>query len=150
MTIATDDNTGEVILINASDIEPKAPPTAAELIAEVEARYPDLDASGFLDGSRTPSAKLSAAHCGFATAIAFIRAHAAGAHRQRQGYYSYVLKHTAEKWTETDDGPGYEYVSNGAMIAAAIASGWSVRRVDGINAWLKPPLPLWRRPWPAD
>jgi hypothetical protein len=37
MTIATDDNTGEVILINASDIEPKAPPTATELIAEVEA-----------------------------------------------------------------------------------------------------------------
>ena len=112
--------------------------TDAELIANIEARYPDLDIGGFpadfRDGSEP---KLSQAlqqgrDCGFAVALAFIKAGAPGGWRHPEGYYSYGLKHAAERWSERT------YVSNGAMIAAAIACGWSVRRI-GINAYLSPP-----------
>ena len=53
-------------------------------------------------------------------------------------FHSYWLKHRAERWSRLLQLDRQQYVSNGAMIAAALAFGWDVRR-DGLNAWLKPP-----------
>ena len=116
-----------------------------ELVAEIEARYPNLDIAGFPGGYRNGRyPKLSEDQCGFAIALAFIQAGAPGGYRHRDGCYgSFGLKHAAERWTETADTVGYDYVGNGAMIAAAAASGWSVKP-EGINARLKPPKG-WRR-----
>jgi len=122
---------------------PAKPLQAAEaaLLADIEARFPQLACDGFLGASNafyaTPTVGLSEVPEQFAAAMDFIRAGAPGGWRRPRGRYSYGLKHAAEAWSRTAYGDK-AYVSNGAMIAAAIASGWSVEP-DGINAWLKPP-----------
>jgi len=112
-------------------------PYEPAMLADVEARYPTLSCDGF--GSLTPR-RLRDVPEQFAVAMAFIQAGAPGvpfATRRNGGrFYSSGVKHAAERWSEETLG-AHHYVSNGAMIAAAIASGWSVEP-DGANAWLKP------------
>jgi hypothetical protein len=71
----------------------------------------------------------------FQTASEFIHAGMPGVQVARR-YHSYSLKHRAEEWGGTIF-PEWSYVSNGAMIAAALASGWDVKRAK-LNAWLSP------------
>jgi hypothetical protein len=73
----------------------------------------------------------------FALACAFIALGELGP-RSHGEFHSYALKHRAERWSRLLRLGRQNYVSNGAMIAAALAFGWDVRR-DGVNAWLKPP-----------
>jgi hypothetical protein len=67
----------------------------------------------------------------FCAALAFLFAGAPGAKRHRS-VDSYSLKHAAERWAAAHGSKG-AYVSNGALIAAALARGLTVRR-RGINA----------------
>jgi hypothetical protein len=101
-----------------------------------------LTSGGLMDpherGYNTDRAELPAHPAEFAAACEYIRA---GIPRTpgRRPHYSYSLKHDAESWGGTVR-PDRPYVSNGAMIAAAIACGWEVRRDRaGLNAWLRPP-----------
>jgi hypothetical protein len=59
--------------------------------------------------------------------------------RGAKRYHSYSLKHRAEEWGGAIF-PEWSYVSNGAMIAAALAFGWEVERAK-LNAWLRPSAP---------
>jgi hypothetical protein len=89
-------------------------------------------------GYKTDRAKLLAHPAEFEAACEYI---CAGIPRPpgRRPYYSCSLKHDAESWGGTVR-PDRPYVSNGAMIAAAIACGWEVKRDRaGLNAWLRPP-----------
>jgi hypothetical protein len=67
-------------------------------------------------------------------ALAYLKAGAPLNSAPSAGMYSYSLKHRAEKWAG-------RYISNGAMIAAALMLGWKVKRAwnDGLNATVWPP-----------
>jgi hypothetical protein len=114
-----------------------------EPLDRVMASEPRLTIGGLMGplepGYITGRAKLLAHPAEFEAACEYI---CAGIPRTpgRRPYYSYSLKHDAESWGGTVR-PGRPYVSNGAMIAAAIACGWEVVRRDraGLNAWLRPP-----------
>jgi Arm DNA-binding domain len=61
--------------------------------------------------------------------------------RAKSPYHSYSLKHAAERWARIAELGQRPYVSNGAMIAAAISLDWAVRP-EGLNAWFS--RPTWR------
>jgi hypothetical protein len=68
-------------------------------------------------------------------ALAYLKAGAPDNRAPSAGMYSYGLKHCAENWAG-------HYISNGAMIAAALMLGWKVKRAwnDGPNATIWPPI----------
>jgi hypothetical protein len=103
-------------------------------------KYPKLTRWGLINLSdsdyRRARAELLAHPAEFEAAFEFIRAGMPGL-RHAKRYHSYSLKHRAEEWGGTIC-PEWSYVSNGAMIAAAYAFGWNVKRAR-LNAWLKPP-----------
>lgn len=76
---------------------------------------------------------------GFGSALAYI---ALGLPRTpgKKPFYSYQLKHEAQGWHGS-------YVSVDAMVAAARAYGWTVKRDRAnLNDWLWPPPLYVRRP----
>jgi hypothetical protein len=107
------------------------------VLQRVLAEYPKLTRWGFLNLSDPDHGRARAemvAHFDeFQRACDFIAAGMPGASQgRRRGYESYSMKHRAQEWAG-------RYVSNGAVIAAALASGWAAKR-HGMNAMLKPPL----------
>ena len=61
----------------------------------------------------------------FELACAFILSGELGP-RLHGEFHSYALKHRAERWSRLLQLDRQHYVSNGAMIAAALAFGWDV------------------------
>ncbi|MGC2836156.1 MAG: hypothetical protein WA238_18915 [Methylocella sp.] len=94
-------------------------------------RYPLLSAGGF--DAKDPVDLRSRADQ-IDAALAYLRAGAPLDRAPSAGMYSYGLKHRAEEWAG-------RYISNGAMIAAAIMLGWKVKRdaIYGLNATVWPP-----------
>ena len=102
-----------------------AEPAAAIKVAR--AAYPNLTPSGFATTDKT-LADDQFSHEEIATALAFLKQCKPIKHPSRG---SYGLKHMAEDWGEAHGLAGY--VSNGALIVAAVALGFPIRRV-GLNA----------------
>ena len=104
-------------------------------------QHPTLTIEGLMDrgepGFAASRAKILTYPQDFELACAFILSGELGP-RSHGEFHSYSLKHRAERWSRLRQLDRQHYVSNGAMIAAALAFDWGVRR-DGLNAWLKPP-----------
>jgi hypothetical protein len=105
------------------------------IVARVESQHPGLSA----DGWNAPSARPLTA-LGFATAIVFL--HVCGFQRlptPRGGSSSYTLKHLAETYGRATGLASY--VSNGEMIAAALALAIPVGGPWGLNSTIGLRLP---------
>jgi hypothetical protein len=110
----------------------------AESLTHVIKLYPNLTRGGFTTNPKDAICDDQLFLKEFRIACDFLDLNGFRSGREREGYYSYRLKHDAERWTEEKYGPPRLYVSNGAMIAAAISRGWSAKSIN-INAWLKLP-----------
>jgi hypothetical protein len=94
-------------------------------------RHPLLSADGF--DAKDPIDLRSRADQ-IDAALAYLRAGAPLDSAPSAGMYSHGMKHRAEEWAGL-------YISNGAMIAAALMLGWKVKRdaISGSNATVWPP-----------
>ncbi len=110
-------------------------------LAAIWTKHPTLTSEGLMDrgepGYAASRAKILTYPQDFELACAFIVSGELGP-RSYGEFHSYALKHRAERWSRLLQSDRQHYVSNGAIIAAALAFGWDVRR-DGSNARLKPP-----------
>jgi hypothetical protein len=104
-------------------------PDLTKALLDVMQRYPDLTIDG-LGGDSRPDLErrrsdLIAAHDQFERAVAWLRLVPKVQTPRRSSYY---LKHAAERWAGA-------YVSNGALIAAAVHLGFPIERSPShINA----------------
>ena len=114
-------------------------PHCIALVA-IWSKHVTLTSEGLMDrgepGYAASRAKMLTYPEDFALASAFIAAGDLGP-RSHGEFHSYALKHRVERWSRLLQLSRQHYVSNGAMIAAALAFGWGARR-DGVNAWLNP------------
>jgi hypothetical protein len=95
----------------------------ATAIALAKEKFPDLSASGLNTTDVDPVDVDQVA-----TAIAYLR-NLRPTKTTTRG--SYGLKHSAERWGRANRME--PYVTNGALIAAAVALGFVVKRQDGRN-----------------
>jgi hypothetical protein len=104
-------------------------PEVQDAVDVALARYPDLGSNGFGD-PRYPFFAISTDEVEIATAIAFLRQCTP---IQTPNHSSYGLKHLAERWGESVGQSAY--VSNGALLVAAVYLDFVVRRRhDSLNA----------------
>jgi RecA-family ATPase len=113
---------------------------AAEILADLG--YEKITARGLWDGWSGPDEPPPPPDEGqVALCQEWLRLFAVRTDDVQDGRTSYGLKHAVEAWSETLDRPKpgdarYLYVSNGALIEAALREGFAVERVDygSVNA----------------
>ncbi len=131
------------------------------IIRKIQRETPSLCSDGFCDFRFRKSVqmirddfaqertKMTSEACviEFLHAMDFLRGRA-----ERKGFSeisSYGFKHTAERWHEWQSGERV-FISNGMFIAAAIASGFKIKRISGsrnclVNISSRGLTGIWRR-----
>jgi hypothetical protein len=107
-------------------------PNHAEVAAALKkalAAYPNLTPNGFDETNRPFAGDYPFSCIEVATALAFLKQCQPA---QRATYTSYELKHMAEDWGQANGLAGF--VSNGALIVAAVALDFPIRR-KGLDLW---------------
>lgn len=116
-----DDDAEENIALSPANLKSQSCLSAP--IADSPPSFPNLTANGF-DNHRAEKLNPQQVE----TAKAFLLA-CGRSNKPTVG--SYALKHEAEKWGRT--ARGCPYISNGAMIAAALTLGFPIKRYDSEN-----------------